>query len=79
MPWIATVTTDSDKTDVGTATAIFTDPATSKTFTFSRRAKLNTADKAAFVSEAKAALATEDNKVTRDDNLSAALTKSLNA
>lgn len=76
--WKATVTIDSDKTDIGMASATHTDLITSEKFTYSRRIKMVAGEKAAFVSEAKAALASHATKKTRDVDLSTQLTDALN-
>lgn len=54
MPWQCTVTLDADKTDVGTANAVFTD-ADSSVFNHVERLRVTTADRNAFVGRAIAA------------------------
>ena len=52
--WGCSVTLDRDKSDVGTATAVWTAEDQS-TFTHSRRLRITIADRNAFIAEAQAA------------------------
>lgn len=78
MPWIATVTLDPDKSDVGIASAIW-NKGLSDEFKYSRRVKISVAEKNAFVTEAKAALAASQNQNTKEVDYSTQLTQALNA
>lgn len=67
MPWVITVSIDPDKTDVGSASAVFTD--TDRTvFTYSTRDRLTAATATSFASAAIAARDTWQTQKTREIN-----------
>lgn len=78
MPWKAIVTLDPDKSDVGTAVAVWNE-GLSDEFTYQRRVKISNAEKTAFVAEAKAALLAEQGQTTKEADYSTQLTTALNA
>jgi len=78
MAWTGIVITDTDKTNVGTITAIW-NQGLGDEFTYSRRGRMTNAEKDAFVTEAKDALGAHQNKGTIDVNFSGILTTALNA
>lgn len=78
MPWIAYVTLDVDKSDVGTASAIW-NKGLADEFVYTRRVKISVAEKNAFAAEAKAALTANQNQNTKEADYSAQLTQALNA
>lgn len=77
MPWTGTVVLDADKTNVGTAYATW-NAGQPDQFVYSRRARMTAAERDAFVLEAKAALAAEQDKRTREATFSTSLTTALN-
>lgn len=76
--WKATVTLDNDKLDVGTAVAVWNE-GLEDSFTYSRRVKITTAEKNAFVAEVKAALVVNQAKQAKEAEYSLLLTNALNA
>lgn len=79
MPWTAEVQLDKDKTNVGTATAIWRDAEGNELFRYARRAKVEAQDAAAFVTEARNALAAANQQTQRQATLAATLAGLLNA
>lgn len=77
MAWTATISLDPDKPDVGIATGIW-NVGLPDQFIYSRRAKMNVTDKAAFVAEAHAALTASQTKTTNEATFVTALATALN-
>jgi hypothetical protein len=78
MAWTATVNLDPDKPDTGLVIAIW-NAGQADEFQYARRAKITAAEKTAFVSEAKAALAAYQTKVAAEANYASQLAAALNA
>ena len=76
MAWTATVTLDPDKTDVGTATAVW-NAGQADQFTYTNRIKQGSA--AAFITAAKAAQTAYASQKALQDSFSASLTTALNS
>lgn len=72
MPWTATVILDADKSDVGTATAVW-NAGQADEFHYSRRVKVNLAEGRAFAAEAVAARDAAAAKRTQEASLSGTL------
>jgi hypothetical protein len=73
MPWVVSVSVDADKTNVGTATATFTDPVDNTPFTYSERALLTAGNAPGFVTRAVAARNAWQTTKTRETNAASAL------
>ena len=72
MPWTATVILDADKSDVGTATAVW-NAGQADEFHYSRRVKVNLAEGRAFAAEAVAARDVDVAKKAQETSLSGTL------
>lgn len=75
MAWTATVTLDADKTDVGTATAVW-NTGLADQFTYTARIKQGQAS--AFIAAAKAAQSADVTKKSLEATFSASLTTAMN-
>lgn len=72
MAWVVTVEIDPDKTDVGRATAVFTDT-DNTVFTYSQRAQLTAGNATTFASNAVTARNAWQSLKTRQDNAESTL------
>ena len=78
MAWTAQVQLDPDKSDIGTAAAIWNAGGPDE-FRFSRRARIGGGDVNAFVSEAHAAKAAHEARTAEQNSLALSLANLLNA
>lgn len=78
MAWTGTIALDADKPDVGVATAVWNTGQVDQ-FTYARRAKMNVADKNAFVSEAHVALTAFQTLTAAQAGFATTLTTALNS
>jgi hypothetical protein len=78
MAWTGYVTLDADKTDVGTATAVWNEGQPDE-FRYSRRARVSGQEANVFVVEAQAALVARDALAAEGSTRSGQLTALLNA
>lgn len=78
MAWTAAISLDTDKPDVGMATGVWNSGLPDQ-FTYSRRAKMNVADKAQFVIDARAALAAFQTRTSAEATFVTALATALNS
>lgn len=79
MAWTGYVRLDPDKTDVGTAEAVWNEGQADEFRYGPVRARLNIAGRDAFVAAAEAAKAAHDTRMAQEASFSANLTNALNA